>query len=148
MSSPANYRELSGDAHKALRELNACMLKSSIEPALVHLLYLRISQINGCAYCVDLHSHDALAGGENPQRLYNLTVWRETSFFTPRERAAFAWAEAMTRLPIEHPSEDLHDATRRAFTEKEFVDLTFVIATMNAFNRLGVGFKGTPARRN
>jgi AhpD family alkylhydroperoxidase len=143
-----NYREIAADAYRALGELNKQMLKSSIEPALVHLLYLRISQLNGCAYCVDLHTHDALAGGEAPQRLYDLTVWRETSFFTPRERAALAWAEAMTRLPVEHPSEALHEETRRAFNTKEFVDLTFVIATMNAYNRLGVGFQAAPARRN
>lgn len=143
-----NYRELAGDAYRALGEVHKLMKRSTIEPALVDLIYLRVSQMNGCAYCVDLHTHDLLAGGENAQKLYNMTVWREAPFFTRRERAALAWAEALTRLPIEHPSAALHDETRRVFSDKEFADLTFVIATMNAYNRLGVGFELRPQARN
>ncbi len=143
-----NYRELAGEAYRALGVVHGLMKASSIEPKLVDLLYLRISQINGCAYCVDLHTHDLLAAGESPQKLYNMTVWREAPFFSPRERAALAWAEALTRLPIEHPSAALREETRRAFTDKEFADLTFVIATMNAYNRLGVGFELRPKPRN
>jgi AhpD family alkylhydroperoxidase len=142
-----NYREIAPDTYRALIQLNTHVHKSSLEPGLVHLVYLRVSQLNGCAYCVDSHTYEALAEGEAPQRLYNLTVWRETSLFTPRERAALAWAEAMTRLPQEHPPEALHEETRRQFSEKEFVDLTFAIATINALNRVGVGFKGEPQRR-
>ena len=144
----ANYHELAGDAYRALGAVNKLMRSSSIEPKLVDLIYLRVSQLNGCAYCVDLHTHDLLAAGETPQRLYNMTVWREAPFFTPRERAALAWAEALTRLPIEHPSAALHEETRGAFSDKEFADLTFVIATMNAYNRLGVGFELRPGLRN
>lgn len=144
----ANYRELASDAYRALGAVNKLMRGSSIEPKLVDLIYLRVSQLNGCAYCVDLHTHDLLAAGETPQRLYNMTVWREAPFFTPRERAALAWAEALTRLPIEPPSAALHEETRSAFSDKEFTDLTFVIATMNAYNRLGVGFEMQPSLRN
>lgn len=147
MANP-NYRELAADAYRALGAVHKLMRSSSIESTLVDLIYLRVSQLNGCAYCVDLHTHDLLAAGEKPQKLYNMTVWHEAPFFSPRERAALAWAEALTRLPIEHPSAALHEETRRAFTDKEFADLTFVIATMNAYNRLGVGFELRPSQRN
>jgi AhpD family alkylhydroperoxidase len=107
-----NYREIAPEAYRALGQLNGLMHQNSLEPLLVDLVYLRVSQLNGCAYCVDAHSYEALEKGETPQRLYNLTVWRETPFFTPREQAALAWAEAMTRLPAGHPPEALHEATR------------------------------------
>lgn len=147
MSQP-NYRELAADAYRALGAVHKLMRSSSIEATLVDLIYLRVSQLNGCAYCVDLHTHDLLAAGEKPQKLYNMMVWREAPFFSPRERAALAWAEALTRMPIEPPSAALHEETRRAFSDKEFADLTFVIATMNAYNRLGVGFELKPSLRN
>jgi AhpD family alkylhydroperoxidase len=141
------YPKLAPEAHRTLVQLTKLMHESSIEAKLVHLVYLRVSQLNGCAFCVDRHAHEALADGEDAQRLHTLVVWRETPLFTPRERAALAWAEAMTTLPAAPPSEALHEATRQAFSEKEFVDLTFVIATINALNRIGVGFKGEPRRR-
>lgn len=143
-----NYREIAPEAYRALIQFNQIMHKSSLEIGLVHLVYLRVSQLNGCAYCVDAHSYEALAAGEAPQRLYDLTVWREAPFFSPREKAALAWAEAMTRLSEAHPSPALHEETRRHFSEKEFVDLTFAIAAINALNRLGVGFQGQPQRRS
>jgi len=143
-----NYRELASDAYRALGAVHKLMKSSSIEPNLVDLLYLRISQINGCAYCVDLHTHDLLAAGERPQKLYNVTVWREAPFFSQRERAALAWAEALTRQAIEPPSATVREETLHAFSDKEFADLTFVIATMNAYNRLGVGFELRPSLRN
>jgi AhpD family alkylhydroperoxidase len=139
-----NYRAVAPDAIKKLAELSTLLHHSSLPAGLVHLVYLRVSQINGCAYCVDSHTKEALEAGEKPQRLYNMTVWRETPFFTAQERAALAWAEAMTALPNGHPSEELHEETRRQFSEKEFVDLTFAIAAINALNRVGVGFQGSP----
>jgi AhpD family alkylhydroperoxidase len=142
-----NYRELAADAYGALGQLNKLMHKCSLEPGLVHLVYLRVSQINGCAYCVDAHSYEALADGEKPQRLYSLVTWRETPFFTPREQAALSWAETMTRLPAGPVSEEAHEEARKPFSEKEFIDLTFVIATINALNRIGVGFRGQPSLR-
>jgi AhpD family alkylhydroperoxidase len=141
------YSELAPDAYRALMQLTKLMHESSIERSLVHLVYLRVSQINGCAFCVDRHTNEALADGEDAQRLHTLLVWRETPFFSPREGAALAWAEAMTRLPDAAPAEALHEETRRHFSEKEFVDLTFAVATINALNRLGVGFRGRPMRR-
>ena len=142
-----NYRQLGGGAYKALREMSRFVHEASLEAGLVHLVFLRVSQLNGCAYCVDAHTQEALAAGEAPQRLYDLTVWRETPFFSERERAALAWAEAMTRLPGGPPPEGLHDETRRHFSEQEFVDLTLAIATINALNRVGIGFGAQPARR-
>ena len=145
--SRENYRAIAPDAIRKLAELSTLMHKSSIEVGLVHLVYVRVSQINGCAYCVDTHTKEALDAGEKPQRLYALTVWRETVFFTPRERAALAWAEAMTKIGAGHPPKALCDEVRAPFAEKEFVDLTFVIATINALNRIGVGFEATAAWR-
>ena len=142
-----NYRSIAPDAMRKLAELSTLMHQSSVESGLVHLVYIRVSQINGCAYCVDTHTKEALEEGEKAQRLYALTVWRETAFFTPRERAALAWAEAMTRMAEGHPSKALCDEVRAPFTEKEFVDLTFAIAAINALNRIGVGFETTPAWR-
>lgn len=142
-----NYREIAPEAYRALIQFNQLMHKSSLEIGLVHLVYLRVSQINGCAYCVDAHTYEALEAGEAPQRLYDLTVWREAPFFTPREKAALEWAEAMTRLAQTHPSHALHEETRQHFSAKEFVDLTLAIAAINALNRLGVGFQGQPQRR-
>lgn len=143
-----NYRALAKESYSTMIELNKLVHHASIEASLVHLVFLRVSQLNGCAYCVDAHTYEALAEGETPQRHYNLTVWRETPFFSARERAALAWAEAMTKLPIGHPGEELHEESRRHFSEKEFVDLTFAIATINALNRLGVGFQGQAVKRN
>ena len=142
-----SYWKLAPEAYRTLMQLTKLMHESSIEAKLVHLVYLRVSQLNGCAFCVDRHTYEALADGEDMQRLHTLVVWRETAFFTPRERAALAWAEAMTTLPAAPPSDALHAATRQAFSEQEFVDLTFVVATINALNRIGVGFKGEPKRR-
>ncbi len=139
-----NYRAVAPDAIKKLVELSTLLHHSSLPAGLVDLVYLRVSQINGCAYCVDSHTKEALEAGERPQRIYNITVWRETPFFSAQERAALAWAEAMTVLPSGHPSEALHEETLRHFSEKEFVDLTFAIATINALNRVGVGFQGRP----
>src|SRR5579875_3475498 len=134
-----NYRAIAPEAIKKLIELSALLHKSSLPASLIDLVYLRVSQLNGCAYCVDSHAKDLLAAGEKPRRLYDLTVWRETAFFTPQERAALAWAEAMTTLASGQPPETLHEETRRRFSEKEFVDLTFAIAAINALNRVGVG---------
>ena len=142
-----NYRAVAPDATRKLGELSTLMHNSSLEAGLVHLVYLRVSQLNGCAYCVDTHTAEALEAGEKPQRLYNLTVWREAPFFTPRERAALAWAEAMTRLPEGHPPASVKEEARAPFSEKEFVDLTFAIAAINALNRIGVGFEVQPRSR-
>ena len=122
-------------------------LKSStIEEKLLHLIKLRASQINGCAYCIDMHSLDARALGDTEQRLYALNAWRETPFFTPRERAALEWTEAVTLVSQTHVPDDLYEAARKEFTENELVDLTYAVATINAWNRLAISMRAVPGQ--
>lgn len=112
----------------------------NLDPILLELVKTRVSQINGCAFCVDMHTRDARKLGETEQRLYTLSVWHETQLFTPRERAALAWAEALTRLP-DGVSDELLAATRAEFSDPELVQLTHAIITINSWNRLGVAFR-------
>jgi len=105
---------------------------------------MRASQINGCAYCLDMHSIDARAAGETEQRLYTLDAWRETPFFTDRERAALAWTEAVTLIAHTHAPDDVYADLQKQFTEKEIVDLTFVVGTINLWNRLAISTRAVP----
>jgi len=105
---------------------------------------MRASQINGCAYCLDMHSKDARAAGETEQRLYALNAWRETSFYSERERAALAWTESLTRITDNDVPDDLYAAARRQFSERELVDLTLAIIAINGWNRLAIPFRTTP----
>ena len=115
-----------------------------LEPALIELVLTRVSQINGCAFCLDMHSADARKGGESERRLATLSAWRETPFFTERERAALAWTESLTLISQTHaPDEDYELATAQ-FDAKELVDLTVAITTINAWNRLAIGFRKMP----
>jgi AhpD family alkylhydroperoxidase len=107
---------------------------------------MRASQINGCAYCLDMHSIDARAAGESEQRLYTLDAWRETPFFTERERAALAWTEALTLISQTHAPDDVYDEVKKQFSEKEIVELTFVIGTINLWNRLAISLRAVPGR--
>src|SRR3984885_9157185 len=113
---------------------------SKLEPSLIELVKMRASQVNGCAYCIDMHSKDARAEGETEQRLYALSAWRETPFFTDRERAALAWTEAVTLVSQYHVPDSVYDAARQGFTDEELVNLTFAVATINAWNRLCISF--------
>ncbi len=115
-----------------------------IEPKLIHLLKLRASQINGCAYCIDMHSKDARANGEEEHRLYALDAWRETPFFSDRERAALEWTEAVTRISKTHAGDEVFEALQPHFSEKEIVDLTWIIAAINLWNRLAISFRLEP----
>ena len=130
-------------AMQALLGLEQYVRRSSIEPSLKHLVYLRASIINGCAYCVDMHTKDARAAGETEQRLYALSVWRETPFFSPRERAALAWADVVTDIARTGVSDEEFDAARSVFSEEELVELTAAIITINGWNRLAVSFRTT-----
>ena len=112
-----------------------------LEHSLIELVKMRVSQINGCAYCLDMHSKDARAAGETEQRLYLLSAWRETSFYSERERAALAWAESVTRLAGHGVQDVLYDEVRRQFKEKELVDLTLAIIAINGWNRLAISFR-------
>jgi len=145
MEQRLNFYKASPDAAKALMALETSLPRLSIEPLLVDLVKLRASQINGCAYCVDMHSRDARKKGETERRLYAVAVWRETPFFTPRERAAFAWTEALTRLADTHAPDEAYAEMRSAFNEQESVDLTLVIGAINIWNRFGVGYRLSPA---
>src|SRR5205823_11696128 len=120
------------DAYKAMIGMERYLHSgSAIEPMLTHLVKLRASQINGCAYCIDMHAKDLLAGGETVQRIYGLDAWRESPYYTDRERAALEWTEAVTRIAKTHADDEIYEKVKPYFTDKELVDLTFVIATIN-----------------
>jgi AhpD family alkylhydroperoxidase len=144
--SRLDYRKAAPDAVAALGSLSACNAKN-VDPKLRALLELRVSQINGCAFCLNLHSQEARRAGEDQQRLDVLSAWRETSgFFTEKEQAALAWAEALTRLGPAGVPEETFAALKPHFTEKEIADLSFVIVGMNAWNRISIGFHVSPPR--
>jgi AhpD family alkylhydroperoxidase len=140
------YNQYSPNALHAMYALEKHLKSSTIEEKLLHLIKLRASQINGCAYCIDMHSLDARALGDTEQRLYALNAWRETAFFTPRERAALEWTEAITLISQNHAPDALYDAVRKEFSENELVDLTYAIATINAWNRLAIAMRAVPGQ--
>lgn len=141
------YWTVAPDAVAAMRGVSKYMLECGLDRNLVDLVYLRISQINGCAYCCDLHANDLRKAGESEQRLDCLAAWREASFFSARERAALAWAESLTHVSVTHAPDDAYQAARAEFSDKELVDLTFAVALMNAWNRVAVGFGQGPTER-
>jgi len=138
------YNKYSPNALRAMFALEKHLKSSSIDEKLLHLIKLRASQINGCAYCIDMHSKDARAAGDTEMRLFALNAWRETPFFTPRERAALAWTESLTLISQDHAPDELYDSTRKEFSEQELVDLTYAIATINAWNRLAIAMRAVP----
>ena len=141
MEPRIDYRQVSPGALGAMFGLERYVGESGLEHSLLHLLKLRVSQINGCAYCVDMHSKDARAGGESEQRLYAVSVWRETPFFSERERAGLAWAEALTLVGEGGVPDDLFAYAREHFTEKELVDLTMATVSINGWNRIAISFR-------
>lgn len=140
MTRRLDYQAVSPDAAAALRSLERYVRSSGLEKPLLELVRTRASQINGCAYCLDMHTKDARAAGESEQRLYTLAAWRETSFFSERERTALAWTEAVTRIADGGVSEALYRSVRNHFAERELVDLTFAIIAINGWNRLAISF--------
>lgn len=144
MKTRVEYRKAAPDAVKAMRGLETYVHECGLEPALLELVKTRASQINGCAYCLDMHTKDARARGETEQRLYALSAWAETPFFTERERAALAWTEAVTRIADGHVPDDVYELARRHFGEKELVDLTLAIIAINGWNRLAIAFRAIP----
>lgn len=139
-----DFYTASPKAVKAWMALEQYIATSSIDKPLAELVRLRSSQINGCAFCVDMHATDAAKGGETDRRLHALAVWRETPFFTARERAALAWTETMTRLAQQPETDASYAALAQAFSAEEMVDLTLLISTINGWNRLAVGFGKMP----
>jgi AhpD family alkylhydroperoxidase len=132
-------------AYKAMLNLELYVSRSSgIEPSLLELVKLRASQINGCAFCIDMHTKDARAAGETEQRLYALTAWRETPFYTDRERAALAWTEAVTLIGEGHVSDEVYEQVRQKFTDEELVNLTLAVVAINGWNRLAIAFRALP----
>ncbi len=131
-------------AVKAMLDLEKYVRQSGLETPLLELVRLRASQINGCAYCLDMHTKDARAEGETEQRLYTLSAWRETPFFTERERAALEWTEAVTEIGKDHVPDEVFERTRRHFSERELADLTLAVIAINAWNRLAIAFRAVP----
>lgn len=144
MEPRIKYAEVAPGAMKAMRALESYVAGSGLERSLLELIKTRASQINGCAYCIDMHTKDARAAGESEQRLYALSAWRETPFFSDRERAALAWVEAITLLAESGAPDDVYEQARACFTERELVDLTMAAIAINGWNRLAVGFRTVP----
>jgi AhpD family alkylhydroperoxidase len=132
------------DAYKAMVGLETYMSKSSIEKPLQHLIKLRVSQINGCAYCIDMHWKDLRALGETEQRLYGLDAWRESPYYTDRERAALEWAESLTLVAENHVPDSVYDTARSQFSEKEVADLTLGVVAINGWNRIAISARSEP----
>lgn len=145
MASRIDFYKASPDAIKALVALEVAIGKLGLEPLLLDLAKLRASQINGCAHCVHLHAADARRKGETERRVHTVAVWRDTPFFTPRERAALARAKALTRIALTHASDADSDLLRASFTGAEQVSLTLAIGAINAWNRLSIGFRKDPS---
>jgi AhpD family alkylhydroperoxidase len=143
-----DYRKFSPEPVEAMLALEKYIASCGLERTLVHLLKLRASQINGCAYCIDMHSIDARAAGEAEQRLYALDAWRETPFFTDRERAGLAWIEAITLVAHTHVPDEVYADAKKHFSDKEIFDLTFVASTINAWNRLAIASRTPPGTYN
>jgi AhpD family alkylhydroperoxidase len=146
MQARMNYRKAAPKALELVDHLHDAVEASGLGEILMNLVYLRVSQINGCAYCVDMHSKDLRALGETDERLYGVSVWRETPFYTERERAALNWAEAVTLVAQTHVPDEVFEDVRQHFTDEEMVHLTLMVSTINVYNRFGVAFRNVPGR--
>lgn len=141
MEKRINVHAKGQNALKQLYGIGGYLKKSPVEDSLLELVYFRVSQINNCAFCLDMHSKDARARGETEQRLYGISAWRETPYFTDRERAAFSWAEAVTHC---HVPDEIYNAAKAQFTDEELIDLTFAVTTINTWNRINLAFPNEP----
>nr|BDT29898.1 carboxymuconolactone decarboxylase family protein [Bacteriovorax sp. HI3] len=144
MKARLNYFQHNPDAFNKFGEVEAMIKNSSLDKKLIHLVKLRASQINNCTFCVDMHVKEAKIDGERELRLHHLAAWEESPLFDDKEKAAFAWTEAVTKLNQAHVSDDLYQKTREFFSEKEIVDLTLAVAMINLWNRFGATFRSTP----
>lgn len=144
MQPRLNCAQAAPGAYKAMLGLEEYLHKSGLEEGLLHLIKLRASQINGCAYCLDMHWKDLRSIGEDEQRMYSLDAWRECPYYTERERAALAWTEAVTLITNGHVPDDLYEEVRPHFSEKELCDLTLAVAAINAWNRLAIAGRSVP----
>src|SRR5690242_18030806 len=144
MKQRLEYAKVAPDAMKAMRELEKYVASSGLERSLYELVKTRASQINGCAYCLDMHTKDARKAGETEQRLYALSAWRETPFYTDRERAALEWTEALTLISQNDVPDSLYEHVHKFFDEQEMVALTMAIVAINGWNRLAISFRTVP----
>jgi len=143
-----DYRKYGSGAIKAMYGLATYLQDCGLEKSLLHLVYLRASQMNGCAFCMDMHTDEALADGENPVRLHLLSVWRETPLFSEREQVALAWTEAVTQIIGGGPSDELYAKAREQFSEEELVNLNLAVVAINGWNRFSVTFHVPPALKS
>ena len=143
MEQRLDYLTATPNVVRAMLGLHKPLSQSGLEKGLLDLVYFRVSQINGCAYCLDMHSKDLRAAGETEQRLYVLEAWRESPFYSDRERAALAWAEAVTTLTNKDVPDDVYEQARAQFSEAELVTLTLAVIAINGWNRLNVAFRTT-----
>jgi AhpD family alkylhydroperoxidase len=144
MEPRLDLAKLAPGARVAMWGLEKFVRESGLEAPLLELVRTRASQMNGCAFCLDMHTKDARAGGETEQRLYTLSTWRETPFFTDRERAALEWTEAVTDIATSHASDELYERVLKQFSETELVSLTIAIVAINGWNRLAIPFRFVP----
>ncbi|MBD8092547.1 carboxymuconolactone decarboxylase family protein [Pseudomonas fluorescens] len=144
MSQRTNYAQQSPELFRKLSDLSFSLKSSAIEQTIHDLIHIRASQINGCAFCLDMHVKEAKIHGESELRLHHISIWRESNLFIARERAALAWAEAVTKLPEGGIPDELYDRVSGHFSEKEISDLTFSIMVINAWNRASVAFRTVP----
>ena len=148
MKPRMNFYQAAPDTIKALIALENQIQSSGLEPSLIELVKTRASQINGCAYCINMHTQDARKHGETEQRLYLLDAWRESPVYSDRERAALAWTEAVTLISKTHAPDDAYDEVHKHFSEAETVNLTMLVAAINAWNRLAISFRAVPPAKN
>lgn len=144
MTQRIDYMQQSPELFKKLAAVNAQLSQSSVEKTISHLVEVRASQINGCAFCTDMHVKQAVIGGERPLRLFHLPAWRESALFSARERAALEWTEVLTHLPPHGVPDDIYERVREQFSEKELTDLTYEVMVANAWNRINVAFRAVP----
>lgn len=144
MAQRLNYIQQSPELFKAYQAFSQADRHSAIDPATRILVQIRASQMNGCAFCLDMHVKEAKIHGERELRLHHVAIWRESDLFSPKERAALEWTEALTRLPEHGVPDSLYDEVRKVLSEKEISDLSFAIVAINGWNRLGVGFRAVP----
>ena len=144
MEPRVDFMKVGQGAFNALLGVEKYIYGSGLEPTLLHLIKIRASQINGCAYCIDMHWKDARVDGETEQRLYGLDAWEESPYYSDRERAALAWTEAVTNIHEGHVPDSVYEVVRKSFTEKELVDLTVAITAINSWNRLNIAARTVP----
>lgn len=144
MAMRMNYPKAAPEIYKAMLAVEGALHAGSVEAGLLHLVKLRASQINGCAFCIDMHWKDAKALGETDIRLYSLDAWEESPFYSEKERAALEWTEALTRISETHAPDEAFEGVKKHFDEKQVAELSWAISLINAWNRIAIGFRATP----